>query len=99
MLSSGPSPPPAAAQPSRRSAGRLRSGARSEYNLITPWSYEAEMTQMAERVATGLRSTPMIAGAIPLIDVAGHLGGDREASRKAAAQLRWAFENVGFYYL
>src|ERR1051326_5752009 len=38
----------------------------------------------------------MIAGAIPLIDVAGHLGGDREASRKAAAQLRWAFENVGF---
>ena len=41
----------------------------------------------------------MIAGAIPLIDVAGHLGGDREASRKAAAQLRWAFENVGFYYL
>jgi isopenicillin N synthase-like dioxygenase len=57
------------------------------------------MTQMAERVATGLRSTPMIAGAIPLIDVAGHLGGDREASRKAAAQLRWAFENVGFYYL
>jgi isopenicillin N synthase-like dioxygenase len=57
------------------------------------------MTQMAERVATGLRSTPMIAGAIPLIDVAGHLGGEREASRKAAAQLRWAFENVGFYYL
>ena len=57
------------------------------------------MTQMAERVATGLRSAPMIAGAIPLIDVAGHLGGDREASRKAAAQLRWVFENVGFYYL
>jgi isopenicillin N synthase-like dioxygenase len=57
------------------------------------------MTQMAERVATGLRPAPMIAGAIPLIDVAGHLGGDREASRKAVAQLRWAFENVGFYYL
>ena len=57
------------------------------------------MTQMAERVATALRPAPMIAGAIPLIDVAGHLGGDREASRKAAAQLRWAFENVGFYYL
>jgi isopenicillin N synthase-like dioxygenase len=41
----------------------------------------------------------MIAGAIPLIDVSGHLGGDAEASRKVAAQLRWAFENVGFYYL
>src|SRR4051794_21876687 len=41
----------------------------------------------------------MIAGAIPLIDVAGHLGGDAESSRKAATQLRWAFENVGFYYL
>jgi hypothetical protein len=32
----------------------------------------------------------MIAGAIPLIDVSGHLAGDSEASRKAAAQLRWA---------
>jgi isopenicillin N synthase-like dioxygenase len=41
----------------------------------------------------------MIAGAIPLIDVSGHLAGDAEASRRAAAQLRWAFENVGFYYL
>src|SRR5204862_752076 len=49
--------------------------------------------------ATGLRPTPMRAGANPLSDVAGHLGGDREASRTAAAQLRWAFENVGFYYL
>jgi hypothetical protein len=33
----------------------------------------------------------MIAGAIPLIDVAGHFGGDAESSRKAATQLRWAF--------
>ena len=31
----------------------------------------------------------MIAGAIPLTDVAGHLAGDAEASRQAAAQLRW----------
>jgi isopenicillin N synthase-like dioxygenase len=57
------------------------------------------MTQMAEPVVTDRVSAPMIAGAIPLIDVAGHLGGNGEASRKAAAQLRWAFENVGFYYL
>jgi isopenicillin N synthase-like dioxygenase len=41
----------------------------------------------------------MIAGAIPLIDVAGHLAGDAESSRTAAAQLRSAFENVGFYYM
>ena len=41
----------------------------------------------------------MIGGTIPLIDVAGHLAGDAEASRSAAAELRWAFENVGFYYL
>lgn len=41
----------------------------------------------------------MIGGTIPLIDVAGHLAGDAEASRRAAAELRWAFENVGFYYL
>jgi isopenicillin N synthase-like dioxygenase len=54
------------------------------------------MTQTAALTATDL---PMIAGAIPLVDVAGHLAGDVEASRKAATQLRWAFENVGFYYL
>src|SRR3954453_22066119 len=41
----------------------------------------------------------MIAGAIPVIDVAGHLAGDAEPSRRAVTQLRWAFENVGFYYL
>ena len=57
------------------------------------------MTQMAERAVTDRAPAPMIAGAIPLIDVAGHLGGDAESSRQAATQLRWAFENVGFYYL
>lgn len=57
------------------------------------------MTQMAERAVTEETAAAMIAGAIPLIDVAGHLAGDAEASRKAATQLRWAFENVGFYYL
>ena len=57
------------------------------------------MTQMAERAVTDWAPAAMIAGAIPLIDVSGHLAGDAEASRRAAAQLRWAFENVGFYYL
>src|SRR6201987_173296 len=54
--------------------------------------------QMEERVTDRAPAT-MIAGAIPLIDVPGHAGGEAEASRKAAMQLRWAFENVGFYYL
>ena len=57
------------------------------------------MTQMTARAASDLAPVPMIAGAIPRIDVAGHLAGDAESSRKAAAELRWAFENVGFYYL
>jgi isopenicillin N synthase-like dioxygenase len=41
----------------------------------------------------------MIGGAIPLIDVAGFLAGTPGAAEKAAAELAWAFENVGFYYL
>src|SRR3954470_16722922 len=57
------------------------------------------MTQLAERAVTDQAAAAMIAGEIPLIDVSGHLRGDAEASRKAATQLRWAFENVGFYYL
>ena len=57
------------------------------------------MTQMAQRAVTDRAPAAMIADAIPLIDVAGHLAGDAEASRRAATELRWAFENVGFYYL
>jgi isopenicillin N synthase-like dioxygenase len=57
------------------------------------------MMKMMASGAADLAPAPLIAGAIPLIDVAGHLAGEAEATRKAAAQLRWAFENVGFYYL
>lgn len=57
------------------------------------------MTQMAQRAVTDRAPAAMIADAIPLIDVAGHFAGDAEASRRAATELRWAFENVGFYYL
>jgi len=57
------------------------------------------MTQMTARATSDVAPAPMIAGAIPRIDVAGHLAGDAESSRRAATQLRWAFENVGFYYL
>jgi isopenicillin N synthase-like dioxygenase len=44
-------------------------------------------------------STKMIGGEIPLIDVADFLAGKPGAAEKAAAELRYAFENVGFYYL
>jgi isopenicillin N synthase-like dioxygenase len=56
------------------------------------------MTNMARTVAD-TRPAAMVGGVIPLVDVAGHLAGDIEASREAATQLRWAFEHVGFYYL
>lgn len=41
----------------------------------------------------------MIGGEIPLIDVGDYLAGKPGAAERAAAQLRYAFENVGFYYL
>ena len=41
----------------------------------------------------------LIGGEIPLIDVAAYLAGEPGAAERAAAQLRFAFENVGFYYL
>ena len=41
----------------------------------------------------------MIGGEIPVIDVADFLAGKPDAAAKAAAELRFAFETVGFYYL
>ena len=41
----------------------------------------------------------LIADAIPLLDVSAYLAGDHRALQPLAAELRWAFENVGFYYL
>lgn len=44
-------------------------------------------------------SMTMVGGEIPLIDVGDFLAGKPGAAEKAAAKLRYAFENVGFYYL
>ena len=44
-------------------------------------------------------SPTMIGSEIPLIDVAGYLAGEPGAAERAANQLRFAFEHVGFYYL
>jgi len=41
----------------------------------------------------------MVGGEIPLIDVAPYLAGVPGAAQRTAAELRFAFENVGFYYL
>jgi isopenicillin N synthase-like dioxygenase len=41
----------------------------------------------------------LIAGTIPLIDVAPYLAGAAGARQRLAGELRWVFENVGFYYL
>ncbi len=41
----------------------------------------------------------LVGGEIPLIDVSGYLAGTPGAAEIAAQQLRYAFENVGFYYL
>ena len=53
------------------------------------------MTQITAPAAPGSTPGLMIDGAIPLIDVAGHLAGDSETGRKAAAQLRWALGPAG----
>src|SRR5689334_10562144 len=57
---------------------------------------------MDQTIARTLVPNPppvLIGGVIPLIDVAGFLAGTPGAAEKAAAELAWAFENVGFYYL
>src|SRR6185436_21093242 len=41
----------------------------------------------------------LIADAIPLLDVSAYLAGERVTLETLAGELRWAFENVGFYYL
>ena len=41
----------------------------------------------------------LVAGEIPILDVAPFLAGEPGATARLAAQLRWAFQHVGFYYL
>jgi isopenicillin N synthase-like dioxygenase len=45
------------------------------------------------------RTPHLIADAIPLLDVSAYLAGERATFETLAGELRWAFENVGFYYL
>ena len=41
----------------------------------------------------------LVAGTLPLLDVAPYLAGEAGALGRLGAELCWAFENVGFYYL
>ena len=57
------------------------------------------MQPAVHRPAPSLAPPTMIGGEIPLINVADFLAGKSGAAERAAAELRYAFENVGFYYL
>jgi len=55
--------------------------------------------QTTSRSAKAPVSPTLIGGEIPLIDVADYLAGKPGAAQRAANQLSFAFEHVGFYYL
>jgi isopenicillin N synthase-like dioxygenase len=55
--------------------------------------------QQANSLSAGHTAPAMIGGEIPLIDVSDYLAGKSGAAARAAAELRFAFEHVGFYYL
>ena len=57
------------------------------------------MDQIISRTIAPVAPPVMIGGEIPLIDVADYLAGKPGAAEKAAAELSYAFRNVGFYYL
>ena len=57
------------------------------------------MQPQTSSAASPALTPTMIGGEIPLIDVSGYLAGKPGAAELAAHQLRFAFENVGFYYL
>jgi isopenicillin N synthase-like dioxygenase len=57
------------------------------------------MDQVITRSIAPMAPPVMIGGEIPLIDVADFLAGKPGAAEVAAAQLCYAFEKVGFYYL
>jgi hypothetical protein len=57
------------------------------------------MTQRAEQAVTDRAPAAMIAGAIPLIDVSGHLAGDAEASARLRRNCAGHSRMSAFYYL
>ena len=57
------------------------------------------MDHVIHRPLAAVAPPTLIGGEIPLIDVADFLAGKPGAAERAAAQLKFAFEKVGFYYL
>ena len=55
---------------------------------------------MSSSIAGAADARPeLIASTIPLLDVSPYLAGEPGARERLGAELRWAFEKVGFYYL
>src|SRR5262247_1880619 len=55
---------------------------------------------MSSRIAGTAEARPeLIENTIPVLDVAPYLSGEVGALERLGAELRWAFEKVGFYYL
>ena len=55
------------------------------------------MAWSSSRAADG--RPELIADTIPVLDVASYLAGEPGARERLGAELRWAFETIGFYYL
>src|SRR5262245_34746092 len=55
---------------------------------------------MSSSIAGAADARPeLIADTIPVLDVAPYLAGEHGVRERLGAELSWAFENVGFYYL
>src|SRR5262249_29657929 len=90
--------------PSRRcrSSPCCHSGEAQRLELCKPaaTAQDRAMQPQTSSTASALALPPAITGGeIPLIDISGYLAGAPGAAERAAHQLRFAFENVGFYYL
>jgi len=67
--------------------------------MMRQTSRDQAMQPQTSEATANVVPTTMIGGEIPLIDVSDFLAGAPGAAERAAAELRFAFENVGFYYL
>src|SRR5690349_17119109 len=91
---------PAAASMSRRwRAGTVtmwHAGAGAIFGLMPVGNPLMQESRMDQRLLEPSSSSPV---AIPVLDIAGYLAGEPGALEAAAAELRYALENVGFFYL
>ena len=84
-------------------------GSRHHAGALTALQCRGDCAHNGGRLQPGVRAmrqattlsvsapTTLIGGEIPLIDVSGYLSGAPGAAQRTAAELRFAFEHVGFY--